>query len=154
MIFKTEVNPGEYSDPLALHLSRIFAEDDEQDEQDDSPQKSLVCPYCGKVANSQEFIDEEMERTIKAAATSQIVEPVIDAFMNDLAKSFKGINSEFLKVSVTSSSAPRQMLAFSGPEVSDMRRVSLLCCSEKVKIVDGWTDSIRCPHCSSALLLT
>lgn len=152
MTFKIMVNPGEYSDPLALRLSRLFEEDDEVD--DGIAELGLCCPYCAHSARCQDFIDDEMERTIRAVARTQVIEPAVEMMMAGLTKSFKKLNSSFMKVTVTETHAPRPMLMFGGPEVADMRHATLLCCNREIKLNEQWTERFFCPHCRTELIMT
>lgn len=150
VLFKIEVEPGEYSDPLALHLSRVLEDEDE----DEDAKPALSCPYCAHSAPSQDFVDEEMERTVYSVARTQFIDPALDAMLSSITNSFKKISSSFLKVSVTETRPPRDMLPLSGPEVSDMRRTTLLCCNRVMKLDERWADHIFCPYCRTHLILT
>lgn len=152
MNFKIKVDPSEYSDPLAFRLSRIL--EDEESNPNSETETDMTCPYCGNVAAPQNFLDEDMERTIRSIAKTQIIDPAIDALMSSFTDGFKKLNSKHLKISVTEHPAPRSMLASAGPEVSDMRRTVLLCCGREAKIIDRWAGQILCPHCSTSLIVT
>jgi hypothetical protein len=163
--FKTVVNEADLSHLLSPTFKQIeekydivlgtAAEDEEQ-----APPDQLGCPYCGQVDSPQNMLDSEFSNYVLRLLKREVVFPYLRDFQEHLAATFgrrtRSRNRGFISLEFSFQADPivLPVRPISGPALPDMLTVSLLCCRQKIKILEGWKETIYCPFCQEQLVLT
>jgi len=162
--FKTVVDEADLSHLLSPTFKQIeekydialgtAAEGEEQATPD-----HLGCPYCGHVDSPQNMLDSEFSNYVLRLLEREVVVPYLRDFQEQLAATFgrnRGRNRGLISIEV-SFQADQIVLPvrpISGPALPDMLTVSLLCCKQNIKILEGWMETLYCPFCQERVVLT
>lgn len=137
---------------LGLSLSSMEASDSVP------PKGSLLthCPYCNHESNPSSMLTDELRRYLHRWILRVYVLPRLHKTLGSIANS-GGSQSQggFLSISFSleysrGSLPPRPIY---GPDVADMTIISLLCCSNRIKVLDRLIHLSLCPFCQSEIVL-
>ncbi|MCA9945426.1 MAG: hypothetical protein KC449_18210 [Anaerolineales bacterium] len=163
--FKTVVKEADLSHLLAPTFKQIEEKYDialgtATEEEEPPLLDQLGCPYCAHVASPQDMLDSEFSNYVLRLLEREIVFPHLRDFQEQLAATFgrrtrsrnRGLIS--LEFSFQADPIVLPVRPISGPALSDMLMVNLLCCKQNIKILEGWMETIYCPFCQEQLVLT
>ena len=117
----------------------------------------LSCPYCNHRAESGDMLTSEFQEYLKRFIMREYVLPHIHSMFSEFSDSIKRSSRSMgsfgigLSFNYDSTLPPRPI---SGPEAPDMMRIDLLCCSNSIKIRDGYFGVNKCPYCGEDVVLT
>jgi hypothetical protein len=157
--FKTSVNPADLAWALMAHSRRMGLEIGAvPDGQETAEPTQLLCPYCQYSADSSEMHTEETINYLKRSVYRDHVIPMLNRQFSDLEDSIgrnRGGGGGFISISVSFKHEPIPIppRPIHGPEPADMKIVELLCCGERIKIADAWTDVRECIYCRTPVIL-
>jgi len=156
--FKVKADPGD----LAFLLQPAFREigpdfGEEMSSEAEDIEALIFCPYCGHYADLSDTLTEELRTYLNRWAMREVILPAIREMNSSLERKFapnrgrsRGMISSLSFRTDSISLPPRPI---SGPEPPDMKRVTLLCCSKEIKVLDGWRDLVVCPFCGAETAL-
>lgn len=124
----------------------------------DQVSQYLFCPYCGHRAESADMLTQTFRSYLRRYAMREYILPQLNKMLSGFSDSFRNIGRGSsrglisMKVSFEHNRALLPPRPICGPEPPDMITIDLLCCGEKVKILDSWHSSLVCPHCGETVL--
>lgn len=120
--------------------------------------QNVYCPYCGHCAQHSEALPEGLWLYLRRWAMREVILPAFRQMNTDLERRFQSHRTQSRgPISVSFAfraedlSLPPSPIA--GPETPDMRVVELTCCHNRIKVLDGWRDTIFCPVCGKKAAL-
>lgn len=118
----------------------------------------LGCPYCGHVDEAQNLLTEDFTKYLEQWVYREIIYPHVSSFFEEIEQSFtrrsrpRSRSMFSLEFSFKHDDPGKPIRPISGPELPDMVRISLLCCGQAIKVLEGW-GKINCPFCFREMLL-
>jgi hypothetical protein len=154
--FKTQIDPADLQWLLTSYCQRAGLEIGDTGTES-CPPHCFWCPYCGNRAESRQMLTEETMTYLKQIVYREYVLPSLNRTFAGLADSFGGRKQSggFLSVSIEfkHSRAVLPVRPIHGPEPADMKIVTFLCCTKKMKISERWSDVPLCSFCGTPVSL-
>jgi len=108
--------------------------------------KEFYCPYCGQSADQNSFWTKDQIRYVHEIANQKVLQPMLDDFGKDIEKISR--KNDFIKFKVERKQAKKPVIS---PEPNDMSMLESQCCSEKIKVEEGWEGFIYCVICGKKI---
>ena len=158
--FKTEVDEADLVTLLQPAFRRagleIGAEGSSESEEEEA-QNHLYCPYCGHCAQSGDMLTQTFVSYLQRYAIRECVLPSINRVLSKVADESRrigrGRSGGLLRISWEDYDPMLPPRPIAAPEPPDMMIVQLLCCGERIKILNEWNDLSICPYCGTTLVL-
>ena len=106
----------------------------------DSP---LICPYCAHREQAVSFFTAAQRAHLAKRAESLVAEIRFEQLRHVERSLADNPYPTFLAI------PPEPFHGTLEPDPDDMRVILLPCCSEEIKVGEGWDDSLCCPFCAS-----
>lgn len=163
--FKTAVDEEDLSHLLAPTFKQIEERYDialgmASEEEEELSLNQLGCPYCAHVDSPQNMLAGEFSNYVLRLLEREVVFPALRDFQEQLAATLGGRSGSrnraliSIEISFQADQIVLPVRPISGPALPDMLLVNLLCCGQKIKILEGWMETAYCPFCQEQVVLT
>jgi transcription elongation factor Elf1 len=146
--FKTETPPDQFAGMLIPAIQRAGLEYGLHLAGEDNgaaAEKTLTCPYCRMPSSLQNTLTFEAENYLRRIAIREIILPRVRSIFDGL----EDIKGGFISISFSQSDTTLPPRPIHGPEPSDLFEVVFLCCGERAKVLEGWSEELACPACGT-----
>jgi hypothetical protein len=154
--FKTEIDPADLQSLLSSYCQKQGLEIGAA-RKEGTHTCFLWCPYCSHQDEAQQMMTEETTDYLKRIAYRECVLPMMNQLFSNLQDSFGGSRRSggFISLSVEfKHSRPiAPVRPIHGPEPGDFKRVTFVCCNEKIKLSEYWMDVSLCSFCGTQVVL-
>jgi hypothetical protein len=150
--FKTEADAADLQWALAAYCRRSGIDIGEPANAGVSPMR-MRCPYCGYEDEVSHTLTEETMEYLKRIMYREYVFPQMEKLFSGLEDSFPGSRHSggmfSVSVEFKHSRGIQPVRPIHGPDSSEFKIVTFLCCGKKIKIMEGWNDLEACSYCGT-----
>ncbi len=112
----------------------------------DEEKSELWCPYCGQTAPRDQWWTQEQTAHIHIFAYNIMAQMINEQFIRPMKRKFSGRQSGLVSIEFEGKEMEYQKPWIS-PEPDDMTIHALPCCDLRVKLEDGWSQTVHCHQC-------
>lgn len=148
--FKTETPPDQFSGMLVPAIQRAGTEYGlhltVNGQETSAATALLTCPYCDVQSPLQDTLTSEAASYLQRIAMRELILPQLRSMFAGL----EDVRGGFVNISFTQTNSTLPPRPIHGPEPSDLSEIVFLCCGERAKVLEGWSDVLACPKCGTS----
>jgi len=154
--FKTEASAADLQWALAAYCRRSGVDIGEPADAGKSPMR-MSCPYCSHEDDVTHTLTEETMEYLKRIVYREYVFPQMDKLFSGIEDSFRGPRRSggmfSISVEFKHTRGIQPVRPIHGPDSSDFKIVTFLCCGKRIKIMEAWNGVEVCSYCGTPVTL-
>jgi len=151
--FKTEINPADIQWIVAPHMEQMGVDLGGAPDKRSLAEDLLYCPYCDHPSKASDTLTEDTIRYAKLLLTREVVLPMMHRAFSGLNNMGSGLRNSFISISFSYDRGMLPPRPIHGPEPSDMKIITFLCCQKSIKVSDNWWQVSACTYCNEPVVL-
>ena len=144
--FKILPEKEELDNSTPKNVDNYMIEEEEYDKEDESSENEFFCPYCGQRAPEGHWWTQEQLDHINTITQNIMADLINDNLINPLKRNFRGSSSDMISMNFEGNEIEQEN-EWASSDLDDMEIFELPCCHTKIKIEDGWKDTVYCFFC-------